>query len=100
MSGRLSKDLKQTGPCSACGKRGYYSKADAKRARTQIHAGDSRLRPYRCDAADSEIWHLGHIGDHVTQGVVSRAQAYDKPKLYRDPYVARLEAIKRGEGAA
>lgn len=39
--------------CACCGKRGYLTKADARRTARLLYPGQ-RLRPYRC----GEWWHV------------------------------------------
>lgn len=52
--------------CPPCGKRGYRSRKDAKRASRTFHPGAS-LRPYECPARVG-LWHYGHRPDWVTHG--------------------------------
>lgn len=56
-----------------CGKRGYQTRADAKKAlRHHRKRGFSRgVRPYECPACG--FWHLGHVPYAVKVGFVDEA---------------------------
>lgn len=56
--------------CRYCGKRGYPTRRQARRA-AQAHAGGGVLNEYECpqvpDGFD-RVWHLGHLPDPVAAG--------------------------------
>lgn len=54
--------------CEATGKRGYYSKRDARTARARHPA--SKLSLYRCEACGN--FHIGHLAPNVCVGIISR----------------------------
>lgn len=57
--------------CARCGKRGYKTRKDAKRAARTFHPGDTQ-RPYRCPVLP-DLWHFGHRPEWVTQGAPNPA---------------------------
>lgn len=59
--------------CETSGKRGYWSRGDAKTARSRQRF--EGLHIYRC--ADCGRFHLGHLPLLVTSGVVTRGDYYD-----------------------
>lgn len=60
--------------CTGCGKRGYYSKTDAKNVRQAM--GEKGLSVYRCQ--QSGAWHLGHKPRQLVQGRISRAEIVNR----------------------
>lgn len=54
--------------CPVCGKVGYGTRSDAKRAARAKHPGD-HLSPYRC----GNLWHIGHLPPGVRDGIVDRS---------------------------
>lgn len=56
-----------------CGKRNFFTKAEAKRAARAFESRNGKLRPYRC----GEAWHLGHLPARIVQGEVGRG-IYDQ----------------------
>lgn len=56
------------GACVRCGKRNYFTKAEAKRAARGFESRSGKLRPYRC----GDAWHLGHLPTRIRQGEVTR----------------------------
>ncbi len=59
--------------CLACGKRGYVTKQDAKRALRQLRDG---MNAYRCRVGGIG-WHLGHLPQSVVSGEQGRPQIKD-----------------------
>ena len=87
------RDAPQPGtwyPCQRTGKRGWLTRADARRARTRTRgngADTTKARPltiYRC--RDDEhgdgcgLFHVGHLPRAVVKGYVPRAEVYVKPR--------------------
>lgn len=68
--------------CEATGKRGYFSKRDARTARARHHQASS-LSVFRCDACGHV--HLGHLPLGVRVGMISRS-------AYKDAARARADA--------
>jgi hypothetical protein len=58
------------GRCPHHNKIRYITKADAKMANRQIHAG--QLNVYRCHDAGHDGWHLGHLPTSVRRGKAPR----------------------------
>jgi len=62
--------------CDASGKRGYYARADAKRARRQTlgYAAEAgALTVYRCEKCDQ--YHVGHMSKATRRGDAPRPGA-------------------------
>lgn len=59
-----------------CGKRGYLSRVDAKRAQKFFRKrnGVKHCRPYRCTRCG--FWHLGRVGPAVLKGKLVAAELY------------------------
>ena len=58
--------------CNGCGKRGYHTKRDAKRARSRTRGTiEGHLSIYRCVACP-ELWHVGHLPTQVLDGRMAR----------------------------
>lgn len=56
----------------ACGKRGYFTRKEAKRVARRIYPGDSALNAYRC-LGNPKFFHLGHLREQVRHGEVDRS---------------------------
>lgn len=60
--------------CPATGKRGYMSKAAAKRARRRTHGSSENnngaLSLYAC--AHCRLWHIGHLPKALRNGTIDR----------------------------
>lgn len=55
--------------CPECGKRGYYSKVLAKKARRNLR--DGHMGIYRCRYRE-DLWHVGHLPTQVITGKIAR----------------------------
>ncbi|MBV9010648.1 MAG: hypothetical protein JO272_01135 [Pseudonocardiales bacterium] len=59
---RLERALHvRRGFCRPCGKWGYPSRKQARKARCALHPGEA-VDTYRCPA-DAAVWHIGHRQD-------------------------------------
>lgn len=56
--------------CPGCGKRGYLTRADARRA-AKHHPNPTGLAAYRCEYRP-DVWHVGHLPPEVRRGHVAR----------------------------
>jgi ssDNA-binding Zn-finger/Zn-ribbon topoisomerase 1 len=77
----VSKSERDTLHCVStpeCGKRGYHSRSDAKKAlRGHRGAGFSRgVRPYECPTCG--YWHLGHVPFSVRAGAISEQEFFGR----------------------
>lgn len=61
-----------------CGKRGYQTRADAKKALRHHRGsgGDRTVRPYECPTCGA--WHLGHVPYAVKVGFVDEATYFGR----------------------
>lgn len=71
--------------CAACGKQGFASRRDAKRAARSL--GRQYLNSYRCERAVTELWHLGHLPTIVKRGRAARDSIH---QAVRNPTIGYL----------
>ena len=76
-------------PCQGTGKRGYLTRADARRARARTRGSGAdekagSLSIYRCQdrggVKGCGWFHIGHLPKSVVQGDVPRGEVYHKPR--------------------
>lgn len=54
--------------CPETGKRGWVSRADAKKVARNVHPGE-HMSAYKCRCG---YWHLGHLPGQVRKGIATR----------------------------
>lgn len=60
-------------PCPTCGKKQWYTRADAKAVAKKGHQGDS-VNVYRC----GEFFHIGHLPAAVRRGLSTRSDIVNR----------------------